>query len=94
LSLKNALQQDIDNKINHTHEFEFSLVYDLVETLRYHFLDIKITRGNYDKAIGRQVGVVPDFVALASREVTGVDQKHDKNLQIIVKDIRKFEASR
>jgi hypothetical protein len=94
VSLKDSLQSDIDNKINHTSELKFSIVDDLIATLRDHFPDIKITRGNYDKAVKRQIGTVPAFVDRAFLEITGLREKHDKSLQIIVKHIRKGEASR
>jgi len=91
LSLRCSLEKDVEEKINHTNELKFAIVYELVETLRDHFPDIKITRGNYDKDLRKQIGVVPEFVRRAFYEITGLRERHDKSLQLVVQQVRKEE---
>lgn len=70
-ALRDNLNDQLSQKIAHTSEMRYDIVTALLDILKEHFPDVKRTRGQYDRQLGRTVGVIPDYVRRAFFEITG-----------------------
>lgn len=88
--LHSNLQGQLDDGISHLSEMRYDIVLNIVEILREHFPEVKLSRGQHDRELGFTIGAIPDFVRGAYEEITGSREKLDAPIQSTIQLIRKF----
>ena len=76
-----------EDKISHTSEIRFYVVHECLWELRKCYPDFKITRGNWDKELGKTIGTVPEYVRRIFRETTGQHEQLDGQIQEVLKSL-------
>jgi len=90
-ALRDSLSSQRLQKIAHTSEMRYDIVTALLDILKEHFPDVRRTRGQYDRQLGRTVGVIPDYVRRAFFEITGSTEQLDAPIQQALVRPRKSE---
>jgi hypothetical protein len=93
-SLYVSMQRQLIDGAPHNSEMRYDIVGNLVDLLADHFPEIPRTRGQYDKALRRTVGRLPDFVRLAYLEITDVSEQLDSPIQTAIEIERKSQPKR
>lgn len=89
--LRASLALQRDQGISHLSEMRYDIVFNLVEILREHFPELKLSRGQFDKELGVTIGVIPDFIRAAYVEITGASEQLDAPIQSTLDAVRKIQ---
>ena len=87
--LHSNLQAQLDDGISHLSEMRYDIVLNILDILREHFPEVKLSRGQHDQELGFTIGAIPDFVRAAYEEITGSREKLDAPIQSTIQLIRK-----
>ncbi|MBW3096240.1 hypothetical protein [Pseudohoeflea coraliihabitans] len=87
--LRASLITQRDQGISHLSEMRYDIVFNLVEILRQHFPELKLSRGQFDRQLGITIGVIPDFIRAAYLEITGTSEQLDAPIQTTLDAVRK-----